>query len=183
MIHTKIAMELGFLWKAVASIPHCLWLLHDTTDLHKQPLWPHSPQDTFFFLIFGHQTLHLFCASDFGLPLVRVTAPSLKGLIKPRIQSGEQFVYSLLIRSCVLLLASWSPGVRSCLPRAPAPPSVVQGEVLYPGVSRLDSRSWVAMEGSLWDIVECPGWCSVHSSKYLRSICSLLGSVLDPNGI
>lgn len=171
MTHTKIARELGFLRSPPSlTVSDSLLTPLTCTSSHSDPIFRKTH---FFFLIFGHQTLQLFCASDIGLSLVRVIAASPKGLIKARIQSGKQFVYSWLMRSCVLWLAFWSLGVRACLPRAPTPPSVIQGEVLYPHVSRLDSRSWGAMEGRLWDVVECPGaWVMLSSfqqvcKKYL----------------
>lgn len=128
----------------------------DPTDLHSQPPCPHSGQDIFSFLIFGHQTSQSFWASDVGLSLVRVTASSLKDLIQARIQAGKWF--TLLTGSCVLV-APWPLEVRSCLPRALAP---LLGEGLDPSVSGPDSRSCGTVEGSLWDI-ECPGTWTNHA--------------------
>lgn len=78
MIHNRM-VELRFLPEAVVSIPCYLYSSPDPSDLHNQSLCPH-----FLFSIFEHQTSQSFWASDVGLSLIRVTAPSLQDLVKPR---------------------------------------------------------------------------------------------------
>lgn len=110
MTHTKIVVELEYLLKAFASTPCCFYSPPDPTDLHNQPPSSHSGKDSFSFSFLSTKHHRPFGPQMSAIPLsIRVTTPSLEGLIEPRIQAEKWFtLYKLILCAAVGLPACWS---------------------------------------------------------------------------
>lgn len=95
--------------------------------------------------VFGLQKSQSFWVSNVGLSLVRVTAPFLEGLVKPRSQEGKSFFFTDSGHvSCPWPGPwEWHPVCAECWPLPVH--SHLLGEGLYPSVFWLDSRL-----GVLW---------------------------------